>query len=68
MVDGLIKKFKTFIGDYGMKEQHGVTNKIMNSIVSSVIGYNHCKYWKRREYVVDSTRKNLLKKFCICII
>ncbi len=62
MLGVLIKRIKIFIGDYGIQEQTGVANKIMNSIVSFVIGYNHSKYWKRREYVVDPNRKNLLKK------
>ena len=62
MFGSAVKKLKKFVGDYGMKEQSGFANKVMNSIVSFIIGYNHPKYWKRRQYVVDPTRKNIIKK------
>lgn len=62
MFGSVVKKLKKFVGDYGMKEQSGFANKVMNSIVSFIIGYNHPKYWKRRQYVVDPTRKNIIKK------
>ena len=62
MLNGIVNRFKKFIGDYGMQEQPGIANMIMNSIVSFIIGYNYPKYWKRRQYVVNPESKNIIKK------
>lgn len=58
----LLKKLQLFIGDYGMKEQHGLFSSLMKFFVVSMTGYNHEKYWKRRAYVIDSNKRNIVKK------
>lgn len=58
----VLNRIKEFIGDYGMKKQTGFANIFMNAVVSWIIGYNHPKYWKRRLYVVNPEKRNILKK------
>lgn len=38
------------------------TNKLGRFLLMLVSGYNHKKYWKRREYVVNPSKKNILLK------
>ncbi len=62
MQGAVLNRLKKFIGDYGIEKQTGFTNRIMNTVVSWIIGYNHPKYWKRRLYVVNPDNRNILKK------
>ena len=40
----------------------GFLSCIMDWVISFVTGYNHKRYWKRREYVVNKIDGNILKK------
>lgn len=55
-------KLKQFIGEYGMKQQNGFVNHLMTFIISWITGYNHDKYWFRRDYVINVNKKNVIKK------
>lgn len=60
----MISLFLNYIRDYGIKldSSNSVFTIVMDWIISIVTGYNHKKYWKRRKYVVDNNKGNLLVK------
>lgn len=60
----LVSKLQQYIGDYGIKEGKGAFFTLFKFIIVSLTGYNHEKYWKRRSYVIDPNKKNVLKKIC----
>lgn len=47
---------------YGTSQQSGILACIFTFLVSHITGYNHDKYWLRRSYVMDSSKKNVIKK------
>lgn len=53
---------KKLIAGYGTSEQSGMLSWILDCVVSMITGYNHKKYWRRRSYVIDPTKKNVLLK------
>lgn len=56
--------YHSHIKKYGMNDESssGFLSCIMDWVISFVTGYNHKKYWKRREYVVNKIDGNILKK------
>ena len=38
------------------------TNWLVNFLMTHVTKYNHNKYWKRREYVINPAKGNIIKK------
>lgn len=59
-----IASFQDYIRRYGLDAtpSNNFSLKIMDSIISVITGYNHRKYWRRREYVVDKSKSNIFKK------
>ena len=49
----LIKKIKEIIAYYGVRDQSGFLAWMLGIVISCITGYNHKKYWHRREYVVN---------------
>lgn len=44
------------------------TNKLGRFLLMLVSGYNHKKYWKRREYVVNPSKKKYLVKTILFVL
>lgn len=42
-------------------------NKLQKFILNHIQHYDHKKYWKMRDYVIDSTKKNKIKKYMYLI-
>lgn len=58
-----LETLKHFIAYYGIQDGSDFISKLLTMIVSYVVGYNHNKYWKRRAYLIDDTKKNIILKF-----
>ena len=68
-MSNLKSRLTRFIGDYGMKEQKGAFAFFMTNIVALITGYNHQKYWQRRAYLLDPTKRNYIwKLYCFMYI
>ncbi|MBQ3608756.1 MAG: transferase [Bacteroidaceae bacterium] len=64
-----LAKVKTVIGKIGEEKQSGFLYYFINLFVSIITGYNHEKYWKRREYCINPARKNIFwKLYCLLYI
>lgn len=62
---GIILSLKDYIKKYGVSTDDsckGCFHIFMGWLVSYITGYNHNKYWRRRQYVVDKEKGNLLLK------
>ena len=58
----LMKKIKEIIAYYGVRDQSGFLAWMLGIVISCITGYNHKKYWHRREYVVNCQKGFFLKK------
>ena len=46
-----------------MSEYNWEQNKFRKYILSRIQHYNHNSYWKKRAYVIDSNKRNKIKKY-----
>lgn len=58
----MLATIKKLVAGYGQSEQSGILSWILDCVVSMITGYNHKKYWRRRNYVIDPAKKNILRK------
>ena len=58
----MIKYIQQFIYSYGIYKHSGFLFNLFNLIIVHITGYNHDKYWSRRLYVLDASKKNIIKK------
>lgn len=58
----LLYSIQKFVGDYGYKEQKGLLSFVLTIFASHITGYNHSKYWKRREKVVNPNYRTFFLK------
>lgn len=58
----ILKLIKKNIACYGVRDQSGFLAWMLGIVISCITGYNHKKYWHRREYVVNCQKGFFFKK------
>ena len=57
----IVEKLKKYLWAYGTNKSMPL-DSVMSAMISFISGYNHKKYWKRRSYVIDPSKRNFLLK------
>lgn len=64
----ILKLIKKNIAYYGVRDQSGFLAWMLGIVISCITGYNHKKYWHRREYVVNCQKGFFFKETLLFVI
>jgi hypothetical protein len=65
----ILNRVKDSVAKFGVEKQSGFWFQIIRIVASFITGYNHSKYWRRRQYVINPQKRNVLwKMYCLLYI